>query len=450
MTATKLHDVKLELEYIGNLCATKPEWQREVMRNTSRLEPSDCYAPEHREILEAAYELIQRGEDCNSITILGELERRGVPQRTVQAMWGQIAGDVTLSYQLIDIAKRLGGLARARRTKAAFQRGLAKVEDMDLDGAHECAREAIDTAGLPGTDEVVCAHTTAWQAVAHVQLAAGQTAPNIIRTGFRILDDALRLRPRTQLTIGGYTGCGKSSLMLAMALNQARDGHRPGIVSLEDDRDEWGRRLLAHMSRVDPDDLDNESLPIETLGHIELGLREAEKCGVKFAYALNRPIGDVLRAIRALANDGCNVVYVDYIQAVFVRAKGEREDVAFREAAQAIKAECQALGVALVLGSQLKRPDGSRMFAEPTHNQLKETGNLENMSEGIVLLWKNGDGEDALQLGKVSKVKGSAKRPRFQIERSSSGAITGAWGYTAQIEPPTPISAGRASFGGRR
>jgi replicative DNA helicase len=236
--------------------------------------------------------------------------------------------------------------------------------------------------------------------------------------------------------------------MLAMALEQARAGHRPGIVSLEDDRDEWGRRLLAHMSRVNPDDLDNEAVPSETLGHIELGLREAENCNVRFAYALNRPIGDVLKAIRALAHDGCTIIYVDYIQAVRVRARGERQDVAVSEAAQDIKAECQALGVALVLGSQLKRPEGSKAYAEPTMFDLKETGNLENMSEGIVMLWKTGDDEKAKQLGKISKVKGSARRPRFYLERSSVGAITGVYAYQEE-EQPAPFNVARPSFGRR-
>jgi replicative DNA helicase len=434
---------QLERQYIANLLATPPEWQREVVRSIERLDPADCVTLENQAILEAAYALIQRGDDANSITVQTELEAAGK-----RVPWEALLGETCFSHQLLDVAKRLGKLARARRTKRALQMALASVDDLDLDGAQEHAREAAGLVSGAEVAEISSAHATAWQAVTHVRLAEGQTKPNVIRTGFQVLDAALRIRPRTQLTIGGYTGCGKSSLMLAMALHQARDGHRPGIVSLEDDRDEWGRRLLAHMSQVDPDDLDNEAVPIETLGHIELGLREAEQCNVRFAYALNRPIGDVLKAIRALASDGCDIVYVDYIQAVFVRAKGEREDVAFREAAQAIKAECQALGVALVLGSQLKRPDGSKMFAEPTHNQLKETGNLENMSEGIVLLWKTGDDDNALQLGKVSKVKGSARRPRFKIDRSSSGAITGAWAFTQQ-EEPAPFNVARPSFGRR-
>lgn len=440
----KLHSVELERQYIGNLVATPSEWQREVVRDASRLEPGDCYKPEHGEMLAAAYALIQRGEDANTITIHNELEARGAT-KAARELYDTLLGEVCLGHQLIDLARRLAKLARARRTRAALQRAMAKIEDMDLDGASEHAREALDVGGAPGASEVVSAHTTAWQAVQHVKLAEGQTAANIIRTGFPVLDYALRVRPRTMLTIGGYTGCGKSSLMLAMALEQARAGHRPGIVSLEDDRDEWGRRLLAHVSRVNPDDLDSEAVPIETLGHIELGLRAAETCNVRFAYALNRPVSDVLHAIRALAADGCNVVYVDYIQAVRVRAKGDRQDVAVSEAAQDIKAECQALGVALVLGSQLRRPEGSKAYTEPTMFQLKETGNLENMSEGIVMLWKTGDDELAKQLGKVAKVKGSARRPRFQIERSAAGAITGVWGYEAEEERPAPVV--RPSFG---
>jgi hypothetical protein len=81
------------------------------------------------------------------------------------------------------------------------------------------------------------------------------------------------------------------------------------------------------------------------------------------------------------------------------------------------------LRVPLILCSQLSRPP-SVAQREPNASRLKESGDLENMSEAIILLWREKDGEGAPAFCKVAKLKSSSARPRLQVVRRA-GTITG-------------------------
>lgn len=446
------HDAKLEREYIASFLDCEPDWQREHLADAGRLDPADCYAPPHEQILEALHTLVRRGERANFLTLRDALEQQQAKRATLDAL-DEITGHGTNPFRLFEMAGRLTTLARARRTREQLQRALGRLETLDLEGAQEHAREAAGHASRGGTAETVSAHACAWQAVQHVNVTEHRSDGRMARTGFGVLDYALRvLRPRTMHTVGGRTGCGKSSLMLAMAVHQAREqGRRPGIVSCEDEQAEYGSRLLAHVSNVNPDELLDQQVTEHTCGHIELGLQSLQGLPIEFAYTLNKPLADVLKAIRSLVTDKrCDVIFVDYLQAIRVRAqKGERHDRAISDAAQDLKAECQSLGVPLVLASQMKRPEGGKAYAEPNMHDLKESGDIENMSESIVLLWKDSDRDDARQLGKVAKVKGNARRPRFELQRKENGAITDVVPY----EPPREETAApmpRSWAGSRR
>lgn len=438
-------DVALEREYIA-AALDIGERQKELCASSARLDPADCYDDGNAAVLRALYALVSRGLDASFVSLRTELEIRQEGKPALAALTECIAHG-TASVQFTDMAARLATLASVRRTRERLQRALASLDDMDLESAQEHAREASGHATRAGATDVVTAHSCGWQAVAHVQAASTpESRERVIRSGFGPYDYAIRsLKSKSLHVIGGRTGCRKSSLALAMAINQAKYHHqRPGYVSCEDPPDEVGERLLAHVSDVNPQDLHESSVEPRALAHIELGLRALETLGVKFQFSLNRTLDEVLRSIRVLVTQHhCNVIYVDYLQAIKIRAKGERVDRAFAEAAQDLKSECQSLGVPLVLLSQLKRPDGAKAYAEPTMHDLKETGDLENMAESVTLLWKSSDKEDALQLGKVAKVKNSAKRPRFQLLSKTTGAISEMEMYEPPVAPVSAIRGGK-------
>jgi len=139
------------------------------------------------------------------------------------------------------------------------------------------------------------------------------------------------------------------------------------------------------------------------------------------AFAIGSPLVDVLSAIRALVHQhGCRVIVVDYLQNIRVDPKLDRR-ITMADAFSQMKALCARLNVALIVCSQLSRPSPDAKWREPTKHNLKETGDLENMAEAIILLWQRTQG--GAVYGKVDKLKWSARRHRFQFQRDSVGNL---------------------------
>jgi replicative DNA helicase len=433
--SAKLADLQLERGYLCALLAVSG--QQEHLRSPDRLEPFELSATANQSVLAAIHRLHQRspGEPIEPHAVVTEMEAVG-------------RGNANTVRDLLEHAPELGSMRAAaerlrklrcdRETYEHVESARAALLEARSEDAVEMLTAALDVRGKNTRIETETAHATAATALA--QLCERKTN-DLNRSGFPLLDRAIGGFPKQTMTvIGGDTGAGKSSLLLAIAYNLARIDRRFGIVSCEDPQAVWGPRVLAHNGDVNSERFFDEKITGEFMQRCQDALDNARHNGIDFSYQLNRPLGDVLAAIRALVVDkGCRAIGVDYIQAIHLSSTDRR--IAIGNAAQAIKAECQSLGVPLLLLSQLKRREDGK---EPGVNQLKEAGELENGSEIVMLIWKTGDDEGARVLGKVAKVKWSPRRPRFEVKRNpNTGAVAGLEPYEA-----TPAMNGRSRHRG--
>jgi replicative DNA helicase len=411
-------DPKLERAYLASLLAFDPPGDR--------LPLADYAGTDTCRVAAAIAAVRERGDVPDRWLVEEQLRSDGADVGLVSMLpEGQLDWDYT--------RRRLAGLAKLRRARAGLLLAISAVDREDLESAAEHALNVAD--GHLATTRALSEQAAVTARLGVAELVADRASRAVARTGFPTLDAAIgALRPGTMFTIGGRTGAGKSSVLLAIGMHAARVGSRVGIVSCEDARSVWGPRVLAHLCDVNDECYQESPLPQNIERETERGIALAADIGLHFAFALNRPLADVIAAIRALAAAGCGVIGVDYLQAVRLDARGESRHIPTSNAAQAIKAECQALGVSLILASQLRRP-ADNPFKEPHSSDLKESGDLENMSEAIALMWNTSDSENADAMGKVSKVKWSNKRPRFRVERNPR---TGAVVNLARLEQPPP------------
>lgn len=418
-------DVGLERQYLAHIVATG---DAELLAPHARVSPADFCDQSCVDVALDTYALADAGERVDAISVPDRASRRGLAAKARAIEVVLDPDGLPLWGDLVHTAvARLRRLARARRLRDGYLAAVASCEA----GEPEQAARMVAEVAAPGDEGVGLTTGTA----ADAMIATLESMRDRLRegthayaTGYQVLDDAITgLRPRTLMVIGGGTNAGKSQLCLGMACNMVdRRRFTVGIVSCEDEATIWGERLLALESGVDVEQITSGSPSRDTLAAAAAAVERAKTRGLHFAYALNRPLADVLFAIRSLASKGCRVIMVDYLQAVALpEAKGGRYDLVVKNALQSIKGLTQSLGVALVVASQFSRPEKAKPFAEPFMTSLKESSALEQSAEVIALLWKTGDGEDAQTLGKVAKVKWSGRRPRFVVERSPRGMIAG-------------------------
>lgn len=417
MTAP-LTDIALERSYVAMLL--EPAGRAHI-GTIDRLEPTDCALLEHGRILGTVYDMHARGAEIDAIAVLTELQAREAPRGALDALSKVHEAEVRLEPART-MAGRLKALARARRVREHLTRALADVDREHVEDALEHARVALGEELTAASSEIVQAGDVCRDAMASACEAA-TTKPRL-RSGLARLDAAIKgFPPATLAVFGGDTGAGKSSLLLAIAMDMAeKQGARVGIVSVEDAPAVWGPRVLAHLVNVNSEQLEEGKITGELIDEANRGIELADQIGIFFRFEINQPIHNVIAAMRALVVEKrCSAIIVDYAQAITLA--GEDRRVAMIGALQRLKGEAASLGVALLLASQLTRGDSD--FREPTKRQLKEAGELENMADIIVLLWHTSDEEGAPVLGKVAKVKWSPRRPRFLLSRNPRGAVCG-------------------------
>lgn len=216
-------------------------------------------------------------------------------------------------------------------------------------------------------------------------------------TGIGVLDRYLHLSPGNLFIIGGRPSAGKTALSLQMACEQARRGLSVCYFSLETDPDTLTTRIISNRlaapladvkgKRVLQSDLDH----LADLHKLPLFIRSASGKGVAWVKA---------QAQRMKAQ----VVYIDYLQLL---ADGNAKDryqqitgisIALHELAQ-------TTGMLVVALAQLNRNAAN---TAPSAADLKESGQLEQDADAILLLSDDGERYQAIlaknkegQTGKV-------------------------------------------------
>ncbi len=205
------------------------------------------------------------------------------------------------------------------------------------------------------------------------------------RCGIDEIDEALggfRLGNVTLFAAG--TSFGKSSFAILLARQNLTDVARPLIVSVEDKLLLYSRRLAATECNINALQLRDRDVKGEAFKRLVSRANEVPDLPV-FIDAVGKTVEWVAEAIRACAAElGTRLVVADYVQ----RFKSGRHQQDRRNqvsyVAETLSDAIKMSNCAGVLLSQLKRTDGK----EPTMDDVKESGDLENMAEHVIIGWR--------------------------------------------------------------
>ena len=189
------------------------------------------------------------------------------------------------------------------------------------------------------------------------------------------------LRRKHVSVIAAPTSWGKSSLAVMIADENLKRGERVLLVSAEDSHEMYGKRFIARRMRMNALALRNNDLKdpdIDRLGVAAVGASDDPV----FYDAVGKPVEIIAEHISSLiANEGFGLVLCDYVQRF-------RSDKRTQDRRNEVTLVCHMLSDAIkngnaagVLFSQFKRIEGR----EPTMDDVKESGDVENMAEHVLL-----------------------------------------------------------------
>ena len=346
-------------------------------------------------------------------TVTTAIERRGGQRR------GQLLGVLRDIVSAAEVSapesamERIVDLAESRRVHGV----LVRAVDAAARGDMVQARSLALSVGEADSHVSIIEHIS--DSVGHVVLEAMQRKPSSLSpTGISAVDAMVVGVPPGSLTvIGGGTGVGKTAAALSICLSVQAQGWHAGYISCEDPRDVIGGRILSYESGIS-----GGRIRAGQLVGSEVTLMEAAgrigKMGVHVAYESGATDVSVIQAMTILVRQHrARVVVVDYVQCI---AAGDSRGDAAHDASRVtsrLKAAAGRLGVALILNSQLSRPKDGEQFKRPHVHKLKESGDIENVADLVLLLWRLSPDDGALVSGYIAKSKWGGGGAEWDMKR---------------------------------
>lgn len=238
------------------------------------------------------------------------------------------------------------------------------------------------------------------------KLQADEIPPGI-STGYRSLDNLLGgIQPSNLIFVAGRTSMGKSTFTTDICRHVVKTTQKPCVIfSLEMSAMQLKERWVAAESNVPlttirkgkKTDLQNQMM-IDALAKIyDLPIYIDQSSAITIDY-LNR----ACQSIKS-AHDGLSLVVIDYLN--LMKGDGSKQRVQeVSELARGLQNSAKILNVPMVVLSQLNRSGDGRKDKEPQLSDLRESGEIEQVADAVLMLYRPGKDDDKEQHASTTKL----------------------------------------------
>lgn len=373
-----------QLGVLGSLLLDADRWAGEVFLRTQE----DQYTGEYRTVFQAAQKLHQAGKPIDPVTVMGVLGS-DYTQMLLQLMELTPTAENCGAY--IDLLVEQSQIAKLQALGMALtgcrntQEGAALVE--------ECAQVFADKRRL----EI----TTATEG--YLDFLARQDAEaQYIPWGFHRLSETVLSSSGDLVVLGGRPSAGKTALSLQMAWEQAKD-RKVGFFSLETNPGELFDRLNAMAAGVSSTRIRRRALREEERTKILAARGEFQGRKLEVINAAGMSVSSI-RGV-AVAR-GYQIIYVDYLQ-IISPERGMKPSDRFGAVSQIsmdLHRMAVSLGILVVALSQLSRPERAARNKAPDLFSLRESGQIEQDADAVMLLYK-ADEDDPMSQRRLKVAK---------------------------------------------
>lgn len=341
----------------------------------AQVRPEDFANGVYRTIYQAITGLFLEGKPVDILLVRERLSGVGqIAQTLLQIM--DLTPTAANVWEYVAELKKQAALASLREIGQRLEAVLS-LED---------AQELVDRANgvfsaRPGVERV-----SAQQLVEDFMARHGEGRhPAYLTWSFSKLDDRMYTEPGDMVLLGGYPSAGKTALALRFAWHMAKT-RRVGFYSLETGPSKLGDRSVAAIAGIDMGAIKRSALTERDWDSLAGHAEGMAKCSLDLIPAGGMSVQDI--QADALAHR-YEVIFLDYVQLVKAAKAGNRT-----EAVTGISIElhqmAQTHGITAVALSQLSRAKitGAGEEAAPTMSSLRESGQLEQDADAVLLLYQ--------------------------------------------------------------
>ncbi len=433
-------DITIEKHVLGIIIGGRMGKGEQALASiTDRVKPEDFYTPAHAELYRVLCDMLAAGKPIELAAIAAELRRLdrleplGGPEyiTNLAENYGfDTLDDGHYTARLVELSrKRSLVLLGADLHREAYEPESTPAEIIEKAQTRLCSLSTGDGAD----DPLSIAGDTVDDAIRHSEKVAAGEIPPGLATGFDMLDQATGcFQPGDLVVLGVKTSGGKSAFAQRIAINVCRNDGAVFIASAEMPRRSVGFRLLQIVA-----DLDGSRLRRGELTDAEKVRRDQAAAEIQHwrlaIYDQPATISELAVRSRYLVSKWrrpLSLIVVDYLQ-LMKPHEGDTRAQQIGAIAWACKQWASAAGCPVLLLSQLNRAGVKEASDErpPSLHDLKESGDIENHANVIILLhrpgqsWNTADGRVTIW-GKVAKARDGAVTPWPNATGHLPGSIT--------------------------
>ena len=213
-----------------------------------------------------------------------------------------------------------------------------------------------------------------------------------MQTGISGLDAILAgFHPGEFTIIGARPAIGKSAFGGFAALNAANNGYKVGICSREMSSVQYGARIIARGSQVDPKKLRTGELDAEDWVQITNAIHLYSRADVSFIFTA-KYVEDLRAEVQRKVDSGeMDLLLVDYIQLLQARQRFDRDYLRVAYVSKMLKDMSIDFNIAVVGLAQVGRQSDGTM---PTLAELRGSGDLEQDADNVIFLHRPSSEQD--------------------------------------------------------
>lgn len=207
-----------------------------------------------------------------------------------------------------------------------------------------------------------------------------------IQSGIENLDKMIiGFRERLFYIIGGRPSQGKSALLLNLACHAGiKLNKKVGYISTESSVMEIITRLFSSEGNINSMNLITGMInPIDFTNLITVADRVSEK-NMYFYYTPGMTLDNLSQIARLMVKFyGCEIIYVDYLQDIFIPGNDNNIEKTSRKSKQ-LKKLAEELNIPIVAAAQLRRDAEER---RPRLSDFSDSSQIEKDADGAILIY---------------------------------------------------------------
>lgn len=387
------HSVEAEQSVLGSMLLDKEA----IIVTLEILQGEDFYKEAHREIFESMYDLFNREEPIDLVTLTEELKKRetleaigGIPYLTSLASGVPIASNVRHYAEIVEKKSLLRKLIKA--SQEIVQLGYSS--DVEVGQVLEQAQKSIyDISQNRSSEGFIAIRDVLSDTFDRIEmLYESKTKITGLTTGFIDLDKKLSGFHKTDLIlVAARPAMGKSAFALNLAQNAAiKAGASVAVFSLEMSKEQLMLRMVAAESMVDLSKIQIGNLNEEEWTKIANAMVPLSQSKIFFDDTPGISVMEMRSKCRRLKMEqGLDLVLIDYLQLMESDRRSENRQQEIASISRNLKIMAKELDCPVIALSQLSRAPELRADHRPILSDLRESGAIEQDADLVMFLYRD-------------------------------------------------------------